>query len=272
MWALVRAVATATLAAIVVLVFDLADDVYRLLAGASSVAGRDLPAPTGADLDPVVTAVAAVVGMAAGSPAGRLGRAVSHAVTFLHEFGHVLVAAACGARPSGIVLRHDTSGHATSRWRAGSGPVRRLQKAAVATFGYPAAPTFTAAAAALLLFAGPRPVLWACAAAAVLVAVLARSWWTAVVAAAFGAVAAAGLSAAAVPYAAGVAVALLVAIVVNALTVEVRRYVRPLAAGDDALAVRAQIGVPAKAVQTIQVAWSVAAGGWTGWLLWRAVG
>ena len=273
MWPLMRLASVTLVAAIVVLVLGLADEAYRLLTAAVSAVGRDLAVPTGAELPPVVTAVAAAVGLAVSDPRRRgLGRAVSHAVTFLHELGHVLVAAACGARPSGVVLNHDTSGHATSRWRAGSGPIRRLQQAAVATFGYPAAPTFTAAGAALLVFAGPRPVLWAIAGAAVLVAVLARSLWTAVVAGVLGAVAAVALSDVGVPYAAGVAVALLVAVAVNKVVVEVRRYRRPIAHGHDALAVRRLVGVPARLVQTVQLTWSVAAAGWTLWLIWRAVG
>lgn len=273
MWTLIRLAALTLLAAIGLLIFGLADDVHTWAARAFTSVGRDLPAPTGADLNPVVVVAGLLAGLAIGDPTGhRIGRAVSHAETFLHELGHVLVAAACGARPSGIVLNHDTSGHATSRWAQGRGPIRRMQKAATAFFGYPAAATFTAAGAGLLVFAGPRPVLWAIAGAAALVAVLARSMWTAVVAGGLGIVAAAALSDQAAPYAAGVAVALLAAIAVNNAGTEVRRYFRPLQEGHDAFSVRQHIGVPARVVQTVQTLWVAAAAGWTLWLIYSSIG
>jgi hypothetical protein len=273
MWTLIRLFALALLAVLALLVAGAGEAVY---AGAADLAGRlglDLPAREPAGLEAGVVIGGLLVGLVLSAPRGRgIGGATSHAVTLLHELGHVLIAAACGARPAGIVLSHDASGHATSRWTQRRGPLARAQRAATAFFGYPAPATFSAAGAAMLVGFGPRAVLWSLAGAAALVAVLARSGWTFLVAGALGAVAVVSLSERAAPYAVGVAVAVLVAVAVHNAILEVRRSFRPMSGGHDAFAVRREIAIPARLTMTVQSLWTVAAAGWTLWLIHRAVG
>jgi len=273
MWFLVRLAALAVLVAVGVLVAGVAEVVLAGIDRSFSPLGARLPVVAPADLTPLVVVVGGLVGVVLGGPwAGRAGRALAHTETLLHELGHVLVAAACGARPTGVVLAHDASGHATARWRERRGPLPRLQRAAVAWFGYPAPPTFAAAGTALLVVAGPRAVLWTILGAAALVAVLARSAWTVVVTVGLGLVALVSLTDRAAPFAAGVAVALLAAIVVHHVVTTWRRVVRRLPDGHDAYTVREQLGVPARLVHLLQTAWSLAAAAWTVVLLTRAIG
>ena len=273
MWFLVRLAALTVLVTVGVLVAGVAEVVLAGIDRAVSPVGLRLPAMAPATLTPVVVVGGGLVGVVLGGPwAGRAGKALAHTETFLHELGHVLVAAACGARPTGVVLDHDASGHATASWRQRRGPLPRLQRAAVAWFGYPAPPTFAAAGAALLVVAGPRPVLWAVLGAAALVTVLARSAWTLVVTTGLGLVALASLSDRAAPQAAGVAVALLTAIVMHHTVTTWRRVVRRLPDGHDAFTVREQLGVPARLVQVLQAVWSLVAATWTVVLLAGSIG
>jgi hypothetical protein len=273
MWTLIRLLALALTAVLAMLVVGAGEALYELAADLAGRASLELPAREPAELDAVVVATGLLVGLALSDPWGRgIGSATSHAVTLLHELGHVLVATACGARPAGIVLSHDASGHATSRWIQRRGPFARAQRAATAVFGYPAPATFAAAGAAVLVGFGPRPVLWSLTGAATLVAVLARSGWTFLVASALGAMAVVSLSERAAPYAVGVAVALLVAVAVHNAILEARRFARPMSGGHDAFAVRREIAVPARLTMTVQALWTVAAAGWTLWLIYRAVG
>jgi hypothetical protein len=273
MWTLIRLLAITLTVVLVLLVVGAGEAVHELVTDLADRAGLELPAREPAGLDTVVVVAGLVVGLVLADPRGRgIGSATSHAVTLLHELGHVLIAAACGARPAGIVLSHDASGHATSRWTQRRGPLARVQRAATAFSGYPAPATFAAAGAAILVAFGPRAVLWSVAGAAALVAVLARSGWTFLVAGAFGAVAIVSLSERAAPYVVAVAVALLVAIAVHSAILEARRFFRPMSEGHDAFAVRREIAIPARLTMTVQSLWTVAAAGWTVWLIHRAVG
>jgi hypothetical protein len=265
MWALIRVTALAVLGAVVLLAAGqggwLADGVDRVL----GLADVTSPAST-----PTMTLQATLTGLAAGMlatvvPGTR--RLLRQLLTLLHELGHTLVSAALGARPSGIVLRHDASGHATARWAGRPGPVRRVSLAVTAFVGLPAPAVAAAAGAGLLQVAGPRPVLWSLAMAGSLVAVLARSAWSLVVAALFVVLALAGLSDPAEPWTAAVAVGLLTAIAVHSGLDALRRLRLPIASGDDARVVRARIGVPPRLAQLLQVAVTVAASAWCVWLL-----
>lgn len=192
--------------------------------------------------------------------------------TLLHELGHTVMAAAWGARPAGIVLRHDASGHATARWTRQPGPARRIGLAATAFAGMPAPALAAAAGTQLLLVAGARPVLWAAAGVGVVVALLARSAWSLLVAGGLVALALLGLSEALAPWATVAVVAVLTAVALGTALRALRRLVRPLPAGDDAWAVRRQLPLPARLVQVLQVVLSVGVAAWTVWLLLAASG
>lgn len=76
----------------------------RELAG--PVLGRMAP---GSALDPIVIIVLLLVG-AAPVLAGPTWKVLRHAVTIVHEMGHVMIATAMGRRIEGIKLHTDTSG------------------------------------------------------------------------------------------------------------------------------------------------------------------
>jgi hypothetical protein len=273
MWSLVRVVALALVAGVVVLlagqVHLLTDAVGWLTArlGGGTVPVGDAPGLT----RPTVLGGVAVGAVLAG-PRRSIGRVTAQVVTLLHELGHVVVAAACGARPSGIVLLHDASGHATSRWRARPGLRSRLQRSVTAFVGTPAPVLLTAAGAQLLLATGPRPVLWTLAVAAVVVAILARSVWTLVVAVGLGGLAAAALRDVAEPWAAAVVVVVLTAIAIRSVRDAVRALGHPLARDHDARAVADQLAVvPPRVVQVGQVVVTAGLGAWTVWLLLVAI-
>jgi hypothetical protein len=271
MWALIRLAALAGLGAVAVLLIGrgewLLDTVDHLVGlGALGPVPREGDALTA----PVVTA-----GLLGGSLLAVLGptrRLVAQLTTLLHELGHVLVAAALGARPAGIVLRHDASGHATARWTGHPGPVRRLSLALTAFVGLPAPVVAAAAGAELLTTAGPRPVLWSLVAAGVVAAVLARSLWSILVAAGLAALAFAGLSDAAEPWVAGLVVAVVAAVGLAAAIDALRRLAWPIPLGDDARAVHRHLRLPPKLVQALQVVAVVLAALWAGRLLLAAAG
>jgi hypothetical protein len=196
-----------------------------------------------------------------------LDRVVGQLVTLLHELGHTIVAAALGARPAGIVLRHDASGHATARWVGHASPVRRFALATVAFAGVPAAAALSAAGAQLLLLAGPNAVLWSLAAAGAVVAALGRSPWSLLVAGGLGALAVAALRDPAEPWAAGMVVGLLTATAIKSAYDNARAVGRPIRAGDDARAVGERLLLPARLVQLVQIVLAGALSGWTLWLL-----
>jgi hypothetical protein len=196
-----------------------------------------------------------------------LDRVVGQLVTLLHELGHTIVAAALGARPAGIVLRHDASGHARARWVRRTTPARRFALATVAFAGVPAAAALSAAGAQLLLIAGPNAVLWSLAVAGAVVAVLARSPWSLLVAGGLGALAVAALRDAAEPWAAGVVVGLLTATAIKTTYDNARAVGHPIRAGDDARAVGERLLLPARVVQLVQILVAGALSGWTLWLL-----
>lgn len=255
MWSLVRALALVTVALVVALLGGagpaIVDGVQRFT-GAADAAWLLGPEPA--------TSTSLWVGAAVGAAAALLrptAAAIRQLVTLLHELGHTLVAAAAGARPAGVVLRHDASGHATARWVGDAGPGRRVVLAAVAVVGLPSPVAATAAGAAALVLFGPEPVLWATAAAGVLVAVLARSAWSFAVALACAGLALAALRDAVAGWATAIVVALLVAVAVRATVDAARRVGRPIAAEDDARAVTAQLRLPARAVLVAQVAVTV---------------
>jgi hypothetical protein len=256
MWPLVRLLALAVLAVLVVLATGQGGMLLDGVDAALGLLGLG-PWPTDAE---AVTSWAALGGLlgglvlALGAP-----RPLSQVATLLHELAHTLVSAALGARPSGIVLRHDASGHATARWVQRPGPVHRLSLAATAFVGLPGPAVAAAAGAGLLQAVGPRAVLWATAAAGAIVAALARSAWSLVVAVTVAGLALAGLADAAEPWIAGVVVALLAAVAVHAAIDALRRPLRPIHPGDDAHAVRRRLRVPARLVQVLQVLVTVAA-------------
>jgi hypothetical protein len=255
-WPLVRSATVLLLVLVGLAVVGRAGWVLTLIDAAFTRTGVALPPVEPPDLDPLTVLLAALLG-AAGS---RL-RPVAHAVTFLHELAHVLVATACGARPTGVVLRRVGGSHATYRSPTRGALRDRLYRAATAAAGYPAAAWFAAAGAGLLAAAGPRPVLWVLAAFALLVTALSRSPWAAVVSLGLGAIAVVALSERAEPYAAGVVVALTVALSLRNLTEDVRALRGRLSERDDARAVQAAIGLPARLVRALQAAVTLAATG-----------
>jgi hypothetical protein len=273
MWPLVRVVALALVAGVMLLLagrVHLVTDAVGWLAG--WLGGAGVPIADTPDLTRPTVLGGIGVGALLAGPRRSIGRVSAQVVTLLHELGHVVVAAACGARPSGIVLQHDASGHATSRWRTRPGLRSRLQRSATAIVGTPAPVLLTAAGAQLLLAAGPRPVLWTLAVAAAVVAMLARSVWTLVVAAGLGGLAAAALREVAEPWAAAVVVAVLTAIAIRSVRDAIRALGHPLAQGHDARAVADQLaGVPPRLVHVGQVAGTVGLGTWTLWPLLVAI-
>lgn len=259
-WLLVRCVAVVTLVTVVLLAAGSGGRVLDVL-DPLLPDGWALPSPDASSTRTEVV-VATVVGsvVAVVRPASAVVRQL---VTLLHELGHTVVAAALGARPRGVVLRHDASGHATARWIGRPGWRRRVALAIVAVTGLPAPAVAAAAAAALLGLVGPEVVLWCLAGAGVTVAVLARSAWSLLVP---GLVAAGALVAVrdeAEPWAASLVVVVVVATVVRASLDAVRALRRPLAAGDDARVVGRNLKLPARAVQTVKVLAVVGVSAWT---------
>ncbi len=267
MWMIVRVAAVLVVAVLGLLIagrggwiIDVVDAVPGLGAGPpSGFVGGVRPATVAGIAGLVVGALAAVL--------GPVARGVSQLVTLLHELGHTVVAAALGARPAGIVLRHDASGHATARWVGRPTWTRRFALALVAFAGLPAAAAVTTAGAQLLRLLGPDVVLWSFAVAGGLVALLARSVWSLIVAAGLAGAALAALSDAAAPWAAAIVVALLTSVAVKTTLDNLRRLRRPMQEGDDARAVGRRLRVPARLVQLLQVAVATALSGWTVWLL-----
>ena len=262
MRSLVRVTSIAVLAVVVLLLAGqgpwLVDLQARVL-GAAPAGGAPAAGSTGA-----------VIGMLAGLGASvvpPVARAVAQVVTLLHELGHIVVAAALGARPAGIVLRHDASGHATARWRGDPGPLRRLALAVVALIGLPAPAVAAAAGVELLVVAGPEPVLWSAAIAGTVVALLARSLWSLVVALVLVGLAILALGEAAQPGIAAAAVGLLVAVALSSVLDALPRLTGRIRAGDDARVVATLLRVPARLVRWAQVLAVLAAGGWALWRL-----
>lgn len=266
MWVLIRLVALALAAVVLLLAVGQTGPVADLVERALEPFGTG-PPPGGPGAPSREATVAGLAGGLLAAACRPIGRLLGQLTTLLHELGHTLAAAALGARPSGIVLRHDASGHATARWLGRPGPVRRMSLAATAFVGLPAPAVAAAAGAGLLEVAGPRAVLWSLAVAGGAVTLLARSPWSLVVALGFVALAVAGLSEAAEPWAAGAVVGLLAAVALHAGLGAVRRLRLPIPPGDDARAVRARLRLPARLVQLLQVAVTVVAAGWTVWLL-----
>jgi hypothetical protein len=262
MWPLVRSAALLLLALVVLLLAGLGGWAIDAVGDPLTRAGVSPPTVEPPDLAPVALGGAALVGLALGRTAP-----VAHAVTFLHESAHVLVATACGARPTGVVLHRSGGGHATYRYPARGRFRERLYEAATAVVGYPAAAVASAAGAALLALAGPRPVLWVTAALAVVVTALSRSLWAAAVSVTLGGLAVAALSEPAEPYAAGVVVALTVALGSRNLAEEARGLRAPIPSGHDARKVQAALGLPARVVRLGQAAVTLVATGLVAWHL-----
>jgi hypothetical protein len=260
---LMRLVAVVGLAAVVVTVAGLAPDVAAL-------ADIDL-VPPDRDSDPLLipgVLAGIALGLAAFDNKRPVARVMAQADVLLHELAHIVVAAATGARPKGIVLRHDASGHATYMWSGRRNPLARLGKAAIAYVGYPGPAVLAAAGAVLFAQAGPRPVLAAAAVCGAVVALLARTPWTILVAAATTGAAVGALHDRAAPYAAGIVCLLLTAVAASAT----RRAValageRPLREGHDAHTVRDQIKLPARLVAVSQATVAVGASGWAVWAM-----
>jgi hypothetical protein len=267
MWVLLRLSALIVLAVVTALVAGRGDALVTASGRAAEALGAGpVAAGGGSDLGRAAT----VAVLATGSVAAVVrppARAIRQIVTLVHELGHTVVAAALGARPSGIVLRHDASGHATARWVGAGSLGRRFALATVAFAGVPAATVATAAGAELLSAAGSRPVLWSLAAVGLTVAALARSPWSLAVAVALAGLASAALRDVAEPWADGAVIGLLTAVAVRAVLDDLRALRSPIRDGDDARAVGRQVWLPAKVVQLTQVVVSVAAGSWTVWVL-----
>lgn len=262
MWILLRAIALALLVVVGLLLAGRDAWFTEALVGLTGAGAIGAVAPR----SPAVTAA----GMALGSVsalARPLNLVVGQFVTLLHELGHTVVAAAVGARPRGIVLRHDASGHATARWVGRGRLLRRLALAAVAFAGVPAAATVSAAGARLLVTVGPRPVLWSIAAAGALVAVLARSAWSLLIAILLGVLAMSALRDTAAPWAAGVVVGVLTATAIKTSYDNMRRVRLPILDGDDAQVAGSQLSLPSRLVLLVQVAVAAALSAWTVWLL-----
>jgi hypothetical protein len=267
MWILVRVLALLVLVATGLLLAgrgDLLLDVVDV--GVGLVVADELATRSDGALAWPALLTGVSVGLAV-SLLGPAARVVGQVVTLLHELGHTLVAAALGARPSGIVLRHDASGHATARWVGRPTPGRRLALAAVAFAGVPAAAVTAAAGARLLLLVGPGAVLWSFAAVGLTVAVLARSPWSLLISAGLAGSAFAALHDAVAPWTASIVVAMLVAIVVTTTRQGLRTIRAPLQDGDDARVVGRRLLLPARVVQLVQVASACTLSVWTVWLL-----
>lgn len=271
MWGVVRVLAVAVLVAAVVLLAGWGGWLVGVVDATGGLVGAGFDAPRAALAVPEAAAGAGLVAGAIAALARPVDRVVGQVVTLVHELGHTVTAAALGARPSGIVLRHDASGHATARWVGGAGRLRRLALAAVAFAGLPAAAVASAAGARLLLLAGPTAVLGAVAGAGAVVAVLARSWWSLLLAVAVAALAVVAVADLAQPTAIAVVIAGLVATATKTAVDGVRALLRPLAPGDDARAVAGCVWLPARLVQLAQVAVSAALAVWTAWLVVAAV-
>ena len=267
MWALVRVIALAVAAGTALLLAGQGGWLLSIWDRAAGLIGTGAVTPGGRGALTQPTALAAMTVGGAAALTRPADRVVGQLVTLLHELGHTVVAAALGARPAGIVLRHDASGHATARWIGRPGPSRRFALALVAFAGLPAAATASAAGAHLVGLAGAEPVLWTAAAAGVLVAVLARTVWSLLVAAGLAALTVAALSAAAAPWAGGVVVGVLTAVAVKSTRDNARALGRRIAPGDDARVVTGYIGLPARLVQFVQVVVAGALSVWTIWLL-----
>jgi hypothetical protein len=269
MWLVLRLLALAVIAAGALLLAG--HGAWPLDALDALVPGVDIAALPRTEAAPTwpQLAAGAVAGLAVSVvPLAR--QLTAQLTTLVHELGHTVVAAALGGRPAGIVLRHDASGHASSRWRARATPLRRLALATVAFVGLPAPAVATAVAAHLLLLGGPRTVLWVLAAAGVVVALLARSAWSLLVAGGLVAMAAAALTEAAAPWATGVVLALLGAVIVGVLRDCGAVLRRGVVDGEDAQVVARHVWLPARLVQLLQLAVATALVGWTAWLLLTA--
>lgn len=267
MWSLVRLVAVAVLGVGALLVAGRGEDVLAVVA--TALRPFDLEVPTGAAGDTGWVPVS-VIGVAVGAAAALvrpLDRVVGQLVTVLHELGHTLTAAALGGRPSGIVLRHDASGHATARWSSPGTLRQRTALAVVAFVGAPSAAAAAAAGAQAYLLAGPGTVLWGLAGASAVVTVLARSAWSFLVAAGLAAAAAVALRDAAEPWAASAVVGLVTAVAVRATRVEASAVAAPIAHGDDARVVARHLRLPARFVRWTQAAATVGLSAWSLWLL-----
>jgi hypothetical protein len=259
MWLLLRVLALTALGLLVTTAVGAGDVLVRFAARSVELVGVPIALGPGGEVGTTAsfTAIGAGVAVAVVRPSRR---AVRQVVTLVHELGHTVVAAALGARPSAIVLRHDASGHATARWVGRPSPARRIALAAVAAAGTPAATIGTLAGAQLYVLSGPRPVLWSLAAAGSVVALLARSAWSLAVAVTLGGLALVGLRDAAEPWAGAVVVVTLTAVAVRAVVDDVRTSRAPISDGDDARAVGRQLWLPARLVRTLLVATSASAG------------
>lgn len=266
-WPLLRTAALLLLAVVALLLVGAGAWALEAATAALDRVGLATPTLAPPQLEGIPVAVAALAGLLL----GRV-RAVAHAVTFLHEFAHVLAATACGARPTGVVLHRAGGGHATYRSPVRGRLTGRLAEAATAGIGYPAPAAFAAAGAALLALAGPRPVLWALVALAVVVTLLSRSLWAGAVSVGLGGAAAAALSTRLEPYAAAIVVALTIAVSTRNLTDDVRRLRTRPTAGHDARKVQAAIGVPARVVQLLQAMATLAATALVAWHLTALTG
>lgn len=271
MWALSRAAALLVLAIVAVLLAGRGMWLLDLVDRAVATGGAG-PLPRGGAGPGWPTVGVGLVAGAAAAIVRPVRTLVGQIVTLLHELGHTLTAAALGARPAGIVLRHDASGHATARWLERAGWGRRVSLALTAFAGLPAPAAAAGAGAGLLAAAGPRAVLWALVAAGVVVAVLARSPWTLLVPAGLAGLAVVALSDPAQPWAAGVTVALLAAVATRSTAEAAGRLRRPITAGDDARAVHRQLRLPPRLVQVGQLAATGAAGARTVWSLLSVAG
>ncbi|QBI18406.1 hypothetical protein ER308_01680 [Egibacter rhizosphaerae] len=267
MWLVVRVVA---LAVVIAGALVLAGEGDRLLALVDRAVGLFGTGPVmphdGGELPWPMRVGGLALGLAAAF-AHPVGRAVRQLVTLLHELGHTLVAAALGARPAGIVLRHDASGHARARWVGRAGLMRRLALAAVAFAGLPAAATVSAIGARLFDLVGPDAVLWLFAIAGLVVTLLARSPWSLLVAVGTGGLAVAAMTEAAEAWAAGIVVAVLAAIAVRTTHDNWRALGHPLQRGDDARAVAGHLRLPARMVQLVQFVLGAGLSVWAVWLL-----
>jgi hypothetical protein len=270
MWMLLRVLALAVLALIGLLIVGRGGWLLDGVDAALALAGAEDVPRAGAIPSPVATIGGLSLGIVA-AVTTPVHRVVGQLVTLLHELGHTVVAAALGARPAGVVLRHDASGHATARWTREATPLRRLALAAVAFAGLPAAAAVAAAGAQLLLLTGPRSVLWGVAVAGVVVGLLARSAWSLLIALAVAGLALAALREAVEPWAVGVVIGLLTATAVKTARDSAWAARRPIQRGDDARAVGGALVLPPRLVQLGQIALTAALSGWTLWLLARGL-
>lgn len=193
--------------------------------------------------------------------------ALRRLLTLFHEAGHVAIATVYGARPHGLVVNGDGSGHAAFAWPRRRTPLRRFAHASVAFAGEVSAPLFVLASVHLLLTVGPLPVWGLLAAVGAAALLLSRSLLAFTLAGLVVAAAATALSPQLASWSFSAAVVLLAALTAtSAIDLFQKLSGGTFDAGSDQRVVAAKVFVPARIVMVAQtlIGWAAtAAAGYT---------